>query len=443
MDFGETLGWLHYAVIDIGTPNTSFLVALDTGSDLLWVPCECKQCAPTSASSYGLGVTLNVYNPAASKTSKHVTCDSNICASKKTCKSTSDNCSYEIQYVSDNTSSSGILIEDVIHLTSGNYRGGSVETPVVFGCGQVQSGGFLHGGAPDGLLGLGMGRSAIPSFLAKAGLVSNSFSMCFQPDTSGRIFFGDKGRSSQQQTSFLSINGTDALYVVALEQISVGSQTVNVRGLDILVDSGTSFTYLPFEAYQLVTTAFDLQIKYKRTYIGPPWAFCYQVSQDSVEIPPLSLVFNGGGNFSVFSPVIGLYNNSGTIDGFCLAILVGDIAILGQNFMTSYQLVFDREEQKLGWFPTDCDKLEEATSLTAAAPASTLSPLKATPSLEAPSVNAPAPIHAVPPSTGSVPPAPSGRVPNSGWTSKSDPVYIMLSVFVLNVVSNSWHFRRS
>lgn len=38
--------------IDIGTPNVSFLVALDAGSDLLWVPCECVQCAPLSASYY-------------------------------------------------------------------------------------------------------------------------------------------------------------------------------------------------------------------------------------------------------------------------------------------------------------------------------------------------------------------------------------------------------
>ena len=45
---------MHYAVIDIGTPNTSFLVALDTGSDLFWVPCECKQCASIYASSQQL-----------------------------------------------------------------------------------------------------------------------------------------------------------------------------------------------------------------------------------------------------------------------------------------------------------------------------------------------------------------------------------------------------
>lgn len=38
--------------IDIGTPKVSFLVALDAGSDLFWVPCDCVQCAPLSSSYY-------------------------------------------------------------------------------------------------------------------------------------------------------------------------------------------------------------------------------------------------------------------------------------------------------------------------------------------------------------------------------------------------------
>lgn len=51
---------LHYTWIDIGTPNVSFLVALDAGSDLLWVPCDCIQCAPLSASYYDSLVNLTV-----------------------------------------------------------------------------------------------------------------------------------------------------------------------------------------------------------------------------------------------------------------------------------------------------------------------------------------------------------------------------------------------
>ncbi|KAF2538087.1 hypothetical protein F2Q68_00023010 [Brassica cretica] len=49
---GNDFGWLHYTWIDIGTPSVSFLVALDSGSDLLWIPCNCVQCAPLSSTYY-------------------------------------------------------------------------------------------------------------------------------------------------------------------------------------------------------------------------------------------------------------------------------------------------------------------------------------------------------------------------------------------------------
>lgn len=70
-----------------------------------------------------------------------------------------------------------------------------------------QTGHYLDGAAPDGLMGLGIGEISVPSFLAKAGLVPNSFSMCFNEDESGRIIFGDQGPVTQKHTPFLPLNG--------------------------------------------------------------------------------------------------------------------------------------------------------------------------------------------------------------------------------------------
>lgn len=70
-------------------------------------------------------------------------------------------------------------------------------------CGSKQSGSYLDGSAPDGLIGLGPGEISIPSLLAKSGLVPHSFSLCFDNNYSGRIYFGDQGPAVQPSAPFL------------------------------------------------------------------------------------------------------------------------------------------------------------------------------------------------------------------------------------------------
>lgn len=65
----------------------------------------------------------------------------------------------------------------------------------------------MDGIAPDGLLGLGLGDISVPSSLSRAGLVKNSFSICFKQDNSGHIYFGDEGVSLQKSTPFVPLDG--------------------------------------------------------------------------------------------------------------------------------------------------------------------------------------------------------------------------------------------
>lgn len=68
-------------------------------------------------------------------------------------------------------------------------------------CGKVQTGIFSNIAAPNGLIGLGMGKISVPSFLANQGL-PDSFSMCFGYDGLGRIDYGDTGPLDQRETPF-------------------------------------------------------------------------------------------------------------------------------------------------------------------------------------------------------------------------------------------------
>ncbi|KAG5559776.1 hypothetical protein RHGRI_003161 [Rhododendron griersonianum] len=49
---------------------------------------------------------------------------------------------------------------------------------------------------------------------------------------------------------------------------------------------------------------------------------------------------------------------------YCLAIIKsGDINIIGQNFMTGYRIVFDREKMVLGWESSNCYDAEKSSTL--------------------------------------------------------------------------------
>lgn len=174
---------------------------------------------------------FDIYSPSRSSTSQSILCSNSLCDLQNSCPGATSNCPYIVQYLSENTSSSGVLVEDILYLTTEDATARVVEAPIVFGwvafkkhnhfrlklancvgnflsvescsCGVVQTGSFLRSAAPNGLFGLGMENISVPSILSSKGLTSNSFSMCFGRDGFGRITFGHKGSSDQQETALI------------------------------------------------------------------------------------------------------------------------------------------------------------------------------------------------------------------------------------------------
>ncbi|KAL5714801.1 cathepsin D [Ranunculus cassubicifolius] len=362
ISLGNDGGWLHYTWIDIGTPNVSYLVALDSGSDLLWLPCECIECAPLSASYYSnLDRDLSAYSPAESSSSKHLYCSHELCELGPNCKNPMQPCPYIRKYYSENTSSSGYLVEDTLHLATNNDHGSKslLHAPVIIGCGRKQSGAYLNDRiAPNGLMGLGLGDVSVPSILANAGLMKNSFSMCFSDDDSGRIFFGDQGTTTQKSTPFLPLKEKNMYYMVEVEGVCIGSNCLKQSGFRAQVDSGSSFTFLPDEMYEKVVAQVDRRVNATRAnYEDSPWEYCYETSSyELLKLPLMTLLFSLNNSFVVHDPFFVINENEG-VTVFCLAIqsIDADFGFIGQNFMTSYRMVFDRENSKLHWSHSSCN----------------------------------------------------------------------------------------
>ncbi|RLN11605.1 aspartic proteinase-like protein 1 [Panicum miliaceum] len=345
---------------------------MDTGSDLFWVPCDCKQCAPLSNNATaGGGPQLREYSPRLSSTSAPVTCDSPLCDRPNACSAaTNGSCPYGVRYVSANTSSSGVLVQD-----EGSGPGAAAEplqAPVVFGCGKLQTGAFLDGAGFDGLLGLGMDRVSVPSVLASRGLVaSNSFSMCFSDDGVGRINFGDAGSRSQAETPFIP-RSTHPTYNVSFTTINVGSESAPVEFAAIM-DSGTSFTYLNDPEYTALATNFNSQIRERRANFSSgsagrfPFEYCYRLSpeQTEVELPvgqrPCHRLLPGHPQerhrINIVGRKLSLLRCSSISSSVNSELTLIDlIGVDAENFMTGLKVVFDRERSVLGWQKFDCYK---------------------------------------------------------------------------------------
>ncbi|KAG6505675.1 hypothetical protein ZIOFF_038040 [Zingiber officinale] len=311
-------------------------------------------------SCYELNLQQNLefdtYSPGNSTTSQKVFCNDTLCDRHNACTSRTNSCPYQVNYLSENTSSSGVLVEDILYLTTEGPSPRVVKAPIVFGCGDNQTGLFLEGGAPNGLFGLGLGKVSVPSILASRGFTSDSFSMCFGYDEIGRINFGDKGSSDQQETP-LVMNRTLPIYMINITGISVGNTSINL-GFPAIVDSGTSFTALSDPMYTSIAQSFNAQVKERRLNVSSNLTFeyCYELSptQTSILLPDINFTTNGGSIFPVHDPIVVLQSKRSLV-GYCLAIVkIDQINIFGQNFLTGLQVVFDRERHILGWKNSDC-----------------------------------------------------------------------------------------
>lgn len=77
---------------------------------------------------------VSLYSPNASVTSHAVPCNSNFCEQQKTgCSGVTSSCPYKVVYVSNDTSSSGIFVEDVMFFRTEDTQSEIVEARIIFG----------------------------------------------------------------------------------------------------------------------------------------------------------------------------------------------------------------------------------------------------------------------------------------------------------------------
>ncbi|KAK8715436.1 hypothetical protein V6N13_042770 [Hibiscus sabdariffa] len=361
---------LYFARIGLGNPSEDYYVQVDTGSDILWVNCAgCDKC-PTKS---GLGLGLTLYDPKKSSTSSLVYCDQDFCTSTYDgqlpgCKP-SLQCQYNVVY-GDGSSTAGYFVKDNIQLgqVTGNLQSKSTNGTVVFGCGARQSGelGSSSSEALDGIIGFGQANSSIISQLAASGKVKRKFAHCLDNIDGGGIFVIGEVVSPKVKTTPIVPN--QAHYNVVMKEIEVGDNILQLPS-DIfdsgdqkgtIVDSGTTLAYLPSTIYEpllaeILSPQPALQL---HTYEDQFTCFNYLENVDD-GFPIVKFHFEGSLTLTVY-PHEYLFQirddawcfgwqNSGTQskDG-------KDMILLGDLVLSNKLVVYDIENQTIGWTEYNC-----------------------------------------------------------------------------------------
>ncbi|KAJ8650631.1 hypothetical protein MRB53_003654 [Persea americana] len=335
--------------ISLGTPPFQILAVADTGSDLIWTQClPCKTCFKQDAP---------LFNPSRSSSYVDLSCDSNMCSElpRHECAS-NESCSYSYSY-GDRSYTTGVLAAETLTMNSSGSR--NVKLPnITFGCGHDNGGTFNRREA--GIVGLGGGPLSLVSQLSPS--VDKKFAYCLVPfddkKSSSRMDFGDSAVVSGNGTLYtplISKLGYETFFYVKLQKISVGNKSISLWDLEegnIILDSGTTLTYLPTESYgnllSVLKDAIDLQP------VTPPsnvdLELCYELGED-LKIPDLTFVYDGAkvvlGSLNTFIQVA---DNVG-----CFAFMGSNgFAIVGNVAQQNFKIGYDLSDMKVAFQPTDC-----------------------------------------------------------------------------------------
>ncbi|KAK3145081.1 hypothetical protein QOZ80_4AG0322760 [Eleusine coracana subsp. coracana] len=359
---------LYYTEIRIGTPPKRYYVQVDTGSDILWVNCiSCDRCPRKS----GLGIDLTLYDPKGSSSGATVTCDQGFCAATYGGRlpgcTPNVPCEYSVMY-GDGSSTTGFFVTDALEYdqVSGNGQTRPANGSVTFGCGAQQGGDLgTSNQALDGILGFGQSNTSMLSQLAAAGKVKKVFSHCLDTIIGGGIFaIGDVVQPKVKTTPLIP---SMPHYNVNLKSIDVDGSTLQLPAhvfetgekKGTIIDSGTTLTYLPEVVFKSVMLAvFKKHEDITLHNVQDFWCFEYDKSVDDA-FPTITFHFEDDLPLHVYPHEYFFENGK---DVYCVGFQNGglqskdgkDMVLLGDLVLSNKLVVYDLENQVIGWTDYNC-----------------------------------------------------------------------------------------
>lgn len=375
---GEARVWLYGSVLTrgyyyinlmFGTPAQRFALIVDTGSTVTYVPCStCTECGRHQDKPYV---------PSTSTTYRPVPCQSAVCPAHA-CDG-EGRCKYDRHYAEDSTSS-GILADDVVGFGEASTL---LPARLLFGC-ETRETGDLYTQKADGIIGLGRGPLGIMDQLVAQGALADAFSLCYGgwEKGGGAAIFGNATLpASMRYTPLVPLaNGSPStFYNLRIEALKIGGKVLQLasgafdQGYGVVLDSGTTFTYLPQPVFAQFKAAVIAGVKGLRMVEGPDPQYsdiCFGGARSDgsdlqQHFADVTFVFGGAVAYEL-SPENYLFQHRKVPGAFCLGIFQNKDAgtLIGGIMVRNTLITYDRAGERVGFWKTDCRKLfQELQSL--------------------------------------------------------------------------------
>ena len=392
--YGDIDDFLYYFVdLEIGSPPQRTSVIIDTGSAIGAFPCSgCSHCGSH------LDQAFNVQH---STSAVWIPCGSSECFSK-TCDR--DHCSYEQSY-REGSKIQGWFFSDLVSL--GEVSDKNPPTRAEFGCHSLEEKMFYEQRA-NGIMGMAPRRDGKPptfldNLFHSPEISKSVFTICLSPQ-GGELVVGGANSTRNNAEPVWTTMDIAQYYSIKPASLSIGGVTLGTQfGTNSIVDSGTTFTYLPSQIYRALVDQIKLNCASGLcSGSRPSGDKCWTGVEG---FPLLTWKFVDGvqwnwqarDGYMYFKKSLQIWCYGFEDSGFVETVF-------GASFFVNTNLIFDTFSKKLGLAPAACPRIlarppNDTPPTVPEAPAATPAPA-ASPPAPAASPAAPAASPAAPAAAG-------------------------------------------
>jgi len=343
---------VYYATLRIGTPTPqSFTVIVDTGSATIAIPCKgCSACG-SSHSQFDASLSSSASNTGGSYS----------------------------QCYAEGSCNRGSVINDKMCLGESCALNEMISHD--FGCCTTYARAFQQQQA-DGIIGFGgTSQTLITALREHHNLDSNEFAICLSEE-GGKLTIGGYSRSIlREPIQWTGGEDLNAYYHMTFRSVSVGEEDSHEVSIDrsALIDSGTSFTYVPSNVHENMKSAFHAVCSSSsnrcKGFANPSSALAMD-RRDSIACyePPAGINPTDANWLSTFPNIEFVVKNSGAKmcippdDYFfvsrgravCVGIFSDGQFIFGANLMQNFNFIFDADNSRIGFARAKCGTAEPA-----------------------------------------------------------------------------------